>query len=103
VVTPDGHTVVDAAHIIPWSISRDDRPTNGMALCRLCHWSFDEGLVSVSSHDLVVSSTQLASNHNFPGHLSTLAGRSIIGPAEQVLWPALEALAWHRQHRLRKR
>ena len=33
--------------LISWSESRDDRPTNGLALCRLCHWSFDEGLMSV--------------------------------------------------------
>jgi putative restriction endonuclease len=37
-LTPDGHTVMDAAHIIPWSISYNDDPRNGMALCRLCHW-----------------------------------------------------------------
>ena len=43
--TPEGHTIVEAAHIVPWSESRDDRPTNGLALCRFCHWSFDEGLV----------------------------------------------------------
>ena len=41
-LTPEGHTVVEAAHVIPWSDSQDDSPTNGMALCRLCHWSFDE-------------------------------------------------------------
>ncbi len=28
-LTPEGHTVVEAAHIRPWSISYDDRPTNG--------------------------------------------------------------------------
>jgi putative restriction endonuclease len=46
-LTPEGHTVVEAAHVIPWNQSHDDKPTNGMALCRLCHWSFDEGLMSV--------------------------------------------------------
>ena len=46
-LTPEGHTVVEAAHVKPWSESHDDMPTNGMALCRLCHWSFDEGLMSV--------------------------------------------------------
>lgn len=102
-LTADGHTVVDAAHIVPWSINRDDHPTNGMALCRLCHWTFDEGLVSVSSRYAVLTSPQLALNHNVPGHLLTLAGRGIIGPAEQALWPALEALAWHRQHTFRRR
>jgi hypothetical protein len=46
-LTPDGHTVVEAAHIKPWSESYDDRPANGLSLCRLCHWPFDEGLMSV--------------------------------------------------------
>jgi predicted restriction endonuclease len=30
---------------LAWSESRDDRPTNGLPLCRLCHWSFDEELM----------------------------------------------------------
>jgi putative restriction endonuclease len=46
-LTPEGHTVVEAAHIVPWSESQDDQPTNGLCLCRICHWSFDEGLMSV--------------------------------------------------------
>lgn len=29
------HTVVDAAHIIPWSRSGNDDIGNGMALCKL--------------------------------------------------------------------
>ena len=45
-LTPDGHTVVQAAHVKPWRVSYDDRPTNGMALCRLCQWYFDEGLMT---------------------------------------------------------
>jgi putative restriction endonuclease len=43
--TLDGHTAVTAAHIVPWSETQDDRPANGMALCRMCHWTFDEGLL----------------------------------------------------------
>lgn len=35
--TPDGHTVVDGAHIIPWSVSKNDAPQNGLSLCKLCH------------------------------------------------------------------
>jgi putative restriction endonuclease len=59
ILTLEGHTAVDAAHIIPWSVSRDDRPTNGMALCRLCHWAFDEGMVTVDGRYSVVTSPQL--------------------------------------------
>lgn len=95
--TPDGHTAVDAAHIVPWSISDSDDPRNGMALCRLCHWTFDEALLGVSSGYLVITSPQLAASENVPGHLLTLASRAIIGPAERLLWPELEAPSRHRR------
>jgi len=102
-LTPDGHTVVDAAHIVPWSLSQNDDPRNGMALCRLCHWTFDEGLIGVSTHYAAITSPQLATGQNVPGHLLTLDGREIIGPREKPLWPDLDALSWHRQNVFRKR
>ncbi|GAB4545169.1 MAG: hypothetical protein Kow0063_39110 [Anaerolineae bacterium] len=102
-LTPDGHTVVDAAHIVPWNVSHNDDPRNGMALCRLCHWTFDEGLVSVSSEYQVITSPQMTAAHSVPGHLLALADRGIIGPVEQHLWPDLDALSWHRRHVLRRR
>jgi len=97
-LTSDGRTAVDAAHIIPWSISHDDDPHNGMALCGLCHWTFDQGLLGVSARYMVVLSGELRIALNVPGHLQTLEGRSIIGPAEQALWPHVEALNWHHQN-----
>lgn len=50
ILTADGHTAVAAAHIIPWAVSHNDDPRNGLALCHLCHWTFDEGLVTFSDH-----------------------------------------------------
>jgi putative restriction endonuclease len=96
-LTSDGRTAVDAAHIIPWSINHDDDPHNGMALCGLCHWTFDQGLLGVSAKYLVLLSGELRITQNVPGHLLTLESRSIIGPTEQALWPHLEALDWHHQ------
>ncbi|MBI3949801.1 MAG: HNH endonuclease [Acidobacteria bacterium] len=102
-LTPDGHTSVDAAHIVPWTETQNDDPRNGMALCKLCHWTFDEGLISVSSRCVVITSPQITANGNVPGHLLTLAGRGIIGPVEQALWPDVTALNWHYQKRFRRR
>jgi len=52
-LTPEGHTVVKAAHIKPWHKSHDEL---GLALCRLCHWSFDEGLMGVGNdYEVLVS------------------------------------------------
>ena len=97
IITPDGHTVVDAAHIIRWSRSRNDDIRNGMALCKLCHWAFDEGMMGVSENYDVITSRQIASNPNVPGLLLTLAGRNIIPPPDRELWPAQQYLAEHRR------
>jgi putative restriction endonuclease len=97
IVTPEGHTVVDAAHIVPWSKSKNDDIRNGMALCKLCHWAFDEGMVGVSDRYDVLISRQIAVDPNVPGTLMTLAGRGIIGPKERERWPALQFIAEHRQ------
>ena len=98
--TGDGHTVVEAAHIIPWAISYNDDPRNGLALCRLCHWAFDEGLMGVTGRYTVLTSRQLSQFPNLPGHLAPLTGRGIFLPAEDALAPDRDALAWHRRKRM---
>jgi len=98
ILTPEGHTVVEAAHIRSWSESHDDRPTNGLALCRLCHWSFDEGLMSVGQVYEVWVSRKVRTDQNMPGHMLTLADRPIFRPPEDHFWPAQDNLDWHRRH-----
>lgn len=97
IVTSEGHTAVDAAHIVPWRVSQNDDIRNGMALCKLCHWGFDEGLIGVSDSYSVVLSNQLAQAHNAPGALLTLSGRGILGPKEREFWPLADNLLWHRK------
>ena len=36
---------IDAAHILPWATYDLDMVCNGVALCKLHHWAFDEGLL----------------------------------------------------------
>lgn len=38
---------VDAAHILPWNEYELDEVFNGMCLCKLHHWAFDEAIVMV--------------------------------------------------------
>jgi putative restriction endonuclease len=101
--TLDGHTAVTAAHIVPWSETRDDRPANGMALCRMCHWTFDEGLLGVSQEYQVITSQQLIVSNNLPGYLTNLEGRGIVGPAKKAFWPDTESLRWHQENVLLSR
>jgi putative restriction endonuclease len=96
IVTSEGHTAVDAAHIVPWSISKNDDIRNGMALCKLCHWGFDEGLMGVSDAYAVIISRQVAQTHNTAGALLNLADRNILGPQDKTLWPHPTHLKWHR-------
>jgi putative restriction endonuclease len=97
ILTLDGHTVVEAAHIIPWRETKDDKPTNGLALCRLCHWSFDEGLMGVGKNYEVLISKQVKREPNFPGHMLTLSDRTIFKPNKSIFWPAQEKIEWHRK------
>jgi len=97
--TPEGHTVVEAAHIVPWSESHDDLPTNGLCLCRLCHWSFDEGLMSVGNQYEVLVSGRVRIDSNMPGHILTLMDRPIFKPQGQRFWPGQANLEKHRKRR----
>ncbi len=101
-LTPEGHTIVEAAHIVPWSKSQDDKPQNGLALCRLCHWSFDEGLMSVGRDYEVLISPAIRQDNNFPGHMETLSARGIFRPQVSGYWPAQENLDYHRTKIYRK-
>ena len=96
-LTPEGHTVVEAAHIVPWSESQDDKPTNGLCLCRICHWSFDEGLMSVGKKYEVLVSKRVQSDRNIPGHIQTLIDRPIFKPDKKQYWPAQMNLGKHRK------
>ncbi len=89
--------VVEAAHIVPWSESQDDQPTNGLCLCRICHWSFDEGLMSVGKKYEVLVSKRVQSDRNMPGHIQTLMERPIFRPELEVYWPGQVNLSKHRQ------
>jgi len=98
-LTPKNHTAVDAAHIIPWSETYNDDPRNGLALCKLCHWTFDEGLIGVSNQYKILVSPQLSANSNISGHLGTLSQRDLILPNEQAFYPELTNLEWHRREK----
>jgi hypothetical protein len=41
---------VDAAHILPWATYDLDIIPNGLCLCRVHHWAFDEGLIVITAH-----------------------------------------------------
>lgn len=98
-ITPDWRVVVDAAHIIPWSHSQNDDPCNGIALCKLCHWTFDAGFLCISDDFCLHGSPQLRVTPNLPEQVIRLTNRRIIGPRDESLWPSQSSLAWHRDNK----
>lgn len=103
VQTADGHTAVVGAHIIPWRISHNDDPRNGLSLCRLCHWTFDEGLMTVNLDYVVRTSPQLNNMGNMAAHLALLNQRSMIRPEDFDFLPAPDSLSWHMKKIFRRR
>lgn len=39
---------VDSAHILPWAKYDLDLVSNGICLCKLHHWAFDQGIMSIA-------------------------------------------------------
>jgi putative restriction endonuclease len=102
ILTADYHTAVEAAHIVPWSVSQNDDPRNGISLSKLCHWAFEEGLLTITTDYIIKLSGELSAHYNAPGYLGTLDQRPIHLPDEEKLRPDLDALKWHRKHRFRR-
>ncbi len=98
ILTVEGHTVVDASHIVPWSLSQNDRPENGLALCKLCHWIFDKGLVHISIDYLIIVSQYLTAFQNLPNHVLTLTHRKLFLPEVSQFHPDKNALLWHKKN-----
>lgn len=108
IVTLDGESATDAAHIIPFNVSphRDD-VRNGISLCKLHHWAFDKGLISLSKTYKVIVSPLLSDSNPTEWMLTSQKDNSILLPEHNyskfdILNPAKEALAWHREQILRQ-
>lgn len=102
ILTLDGQSVTEAAHIIPHKKSYNNDVRNGISLCRLHHWAFDEGLISFNDNYKVIVSELMSERGPTEWLLSTLHDQSILLPENNELYPAQEALAWHREEVFRR-
>lgn len=92
------HSFIDACHIVPFSITHEDKVSNGIALCPNLHRAFDRGLVSVSNDYKIIISNHITENENHVYSLKQLEGKKIRLPLAQNYYPALENLEWHRKN-----
>jgi len=73
-VSNHGFAMVDACHIVPFSLSKDDRVTNGLALCPNLHRAFDRGLITVDEKLQVKVSPTIAEDESNTYALKNLEG-----------------------------
>lgn len=96
--------LVEAAHLVPFSVGRDDRPTNGLALCPNHHWAMDRHLIAPCPDGRVAQGVWRVSprlDDRLPGQqeLHALDGRKVIAPRERKFYPDPAGLRW-REERL---
>ncbi len=100
ILTLDGETVTEAAHIVPFNETNNDDVRNGISLCKLHHWAFDKYLISVDESYNVIVSELMTERGPTEWMLKTLYGKAILLPDQKELYPDQSALAWHREKML---
>lgn len=100
IVLPTGESLVEAAHIHPFSEAGDDDPRNGLALTPNIHWAMDKNLIA-PGEDLRWHVSKVL-DRRIPEYepLVRLHGQPLILPNELRYSPKRESLAW-RMERLR--
>lgn len=97
-VSNHGFSMIDACHIVPFSLSKDDKINNGLALCPNLHRAFDRGLISVDGNLKVLVSNAIAEDLSNSYALLHLRGKPLTLPFGEKHYPNPSNLAWHRQH-----
>jgi putative restriction endonuclease len=94
---PAGNDVsfIDAAHLIPFSASQNDHPTNGLALCKNHHWAMDRNLIApCPDHQWRVSKILDPRRSNGEKELIELSGKSLLLPQDEAFHPDGNGLEW---------
>jgi len=97
-------SIVDAAHIHQFADSRNNELGNGLALSKNAHWSFDQGLWTISDDfRVLVDSRKFAESSDRPDLLlGRYHGLRLQLPDDRGLWPNLVHIAWHRKNRFER-
>lgn len=99
ILLPGTKAMVEAAHLIPWAESHDDRPSNGIALTPTYHRALDWHLIApgpdMKWHVSKALDKRIPDNREF----LELAGQDVIFYGDRHP-PSRDALAWRVGHLL---
>jgi putative restriction endonuclease len=89
-----GVQMVDACHIVPFALSKDDTIANGISLTPTLHRAFDRNLLTIDQNYRVRISEDFIERDS-PFSLRQFHGKKILLPERREHWPDLEGLKKH--------
>lgn len=92
--SPFGHPETEAAHVHPARHGGPDRETNGVLLCRRCHWGFDSGWLSLRDDHQVVVADDSAPGYEY---FHQFRDEPLLTPGTPDLGPAVRFVEIHRK------
>lgn len=100
IIVPPVESLVDAAHLIPFNLSKDDRPSNGIALSPTFHRALDRHLIAPAPN--MKWRISKAVDRRIPDNrpLTELEGQRVIFDGKRQHHPSPEALKWRIDHLL---
>ena len=94
--------IVDGAHIKPFSGFYESKIENGLALCKNHHWAFDRGWFSVDENYRIIVANDLQEESPNAKPMKEFNRAMIFLPNDEIYYPSLEALQWHRQNKFNR-
>lgn len=98
VINSLSQSIVDGAHIKPFSKFYDDRIDNGISLCKNHHWAFDHGWFSIDDDYAILVSNDLREESPTAKPIREFQSERIILPVQEQYRPRIEAITWHREN-----
>lgn len=95
IMTSQSVQMIDACHIVPFSISHDDTISNGIPLCPNLHRAFDRGLIAIDDQYRVMVKSFVEEQNSYSIH--QFEGKQILLPAYNNYYPLKENLEYHRK------
>lgn len=95
-VTPSGG-IIQACHIMPFSVHGNNKASNGIVLCANLHAAFDKGWIGIDSQYRVLVNEKRFEETHSPYSLSLLKGSSLLLPRNEKRWPDQSYLEHHRK------
>lgn len=90
--------MVDACHIVPFSISRNDTVKNGFCLTPTLHRAFDRGLITITDNYTVKTSPLIKENQSVYA-IKQFDGKQIFLPNKKEYYPDLSHFKWHEKEK----